>query len=317
MAFFLQGWGRVDTSLPNPIYVLQAIEASPPQVPVRIPPRTIGCFRVYNYYADVIATDNDSIEYMLIPGYFDEVRGDLQVGDIIYMNTRASDPDPQETATAIVTNIATSSPYVTIQQFNLGAGEVVTADFDDMAVFYNKIQDVSAQRLLGNPQAIEGAVEEISIGNALELPGDDTLTLSYEVITHASGTITAAEWNDMYNTPIRLTPNANGQTMIAVDRVELRQIYGGAQYTGGGTVIIGYDDEPTGLSEPATSSNISAAVINNIAATSAIARVGFTTTPIFVANAVGVGIWISNDTAVFATGNGNWEYNIWYRIFSV
>lgn len=308
MAFFLQGWGKVETSSKDQIYILQAIEAAPPQVPVRIPPRTIGCFRLYNYYASDIATGGDEQNDIDADGYFDLVRGDLQVGDII----TAYDEVDLNTVTRIVTSVNTQSPYIVTQRFDLGTGEVVTADFNDGAVTYAKIQNVTSERLLGNAQIFEGEVEEISIGNGL-IFDDPFLSVIPTVMAHASGTISAAEWNDMYNTPIQLVPVPDPDSYIIVDRVIFRQIYGGAQYTGGGTVIIGYDEEPTGLSEPATSNNISAATINNIAATSMVARVGFTT-PTFMANMLGVGIYISNQTAAFATGDGDWEYNIWYKV---
>lgn len=317
MGFFLQGWGKVDTSCNDKLVQIQEVKTlviyGPPPVYHTVTPAYVaGSFQTFNYYADVVATGSDTQGDIGTDGYFDLVRNDLQVGDIIF----AYSADDVSTVTYVVAAINAQSPYVVTEAFNLGAGEVVTADFANSAVTYAKIQDVTAQRLLGNPTGAPVAPEEISLGNGL-LFTDPFLIIPTDLTIHASGTISAAEWNDMYNTPVQIADAPAPGSMIAVDRVTLRQIYGGAQYTGGGTVVIGYDDVPTGLGEQATANSISAATITNIAATSALSRVGFTSTPIFVANAIGVGIWISNQTAVFATGNGNWEYNIWYRIIGV
>ena len=307
MGFFLQGWGKVETSNNGPIYTLHAIEASPPQVPVRIPPRKIGSFGEYNYYADAIATDQDEQIDIAVPGYFDSIRFDLQVTDII----TAYSAEEGSTATYIVTHINNASPYVVISQFNLGVGEVVTADFADEAVTYEKIQDVSANQLLGNAQVFEGEAQEISLGNGLGFNAT-TLEVSRTLLNHESGVITAAEWKDIYDTPIRLVQNPSINKLIIVERVLLRQIYAGAQYTGGGDVIVGYGDSSEGLAEPAATS-ITAAAINGIDVTGALSAVE-TTDFIFEQVTVGQDIYISNQDVPFATGTGDWEFNISYKV---
>lgn len=311
MAFFLQGWGKVETSANCEIYTLQGIAAAPPQIPHAIPPITIGSFRQYNYYADRVATNFDPIENIILPGYFDTVMGDLQVGDIIYLYSAAPDDLDRRARTTIVSAVNTSTPYVEIELVNVGIGQVTTEQFADAGILYLDIQNVSAERLLGNAQIFEGVVEEIELGNGLEFVAD-TLEVSQTLLNHVSGTITAAEWNNMFDTPIRLVQNLSINALIVIEKVLFRQLFVGDQYTGGGSVVIGYGDAPGGLEEPAATT-IDAATINNINATSSLS-VGEITGPIFEQVATGQDIYISNQDAVFATGTGDWEYNVWYKI---
>ncbi len=302
MSFYIQGFGKVNTDIDSAIFTTQSspMTNSKPAILAK----TIGSFRSYNYYSNV-----DGLDDILEEGYFDTVRFYFQVGDIITCRSE----DDNLTFSLIVSTVNTQAPYIITQRLNVGIGPVATDRFDDSSVIYEKIQNVTPNKLIGNPSAAAVSPSEISLSNGLEFSIDTFVQVKHNLLVHESGTIAAAEWNDMFNTPVLLVAPAQAGKMHLVDRIILRQIYAGAQYAGGGTVVIGYDDEPEGLSEPATLTNISAAVINNINATSAISRLGFEASPIFTDNALGMGIYISNTTGVFTTGTGNWEYNIWYR----
>lgn len=70
-----------------------------------------------------------------------------------------------------------------LQSANIGAQEVLTAAIADANVTYAKIQNVAADRLLGNPTGSPAAVSEISLGAGLAFSGS-TLAANAKVPTY-------------------------------------------------------------------------------------------------------------------------------------
>ncbi len=292
MAFTIANWARVSVSANEPLYTLASGVVT-------------GCFRTYNYYAPgVFGVSGDTQVTIATASYFDSVNYELVTGDVIF----AESVRDGTVATYLVTN---TDGVITLTAFNFGAGAIGTANIVNGAVTYAKIQNESAHTLLGNPTGGAVAPSEITLSNALEFSGT-TLEVPLNVIQYSSGTITAAQWNAMSVTPRPIIAAPGANKLVVIDRFLLRMTFVGAQYAAGGAVILQYGNTATGLGVQAASGTIAAATINAIAATSALAVTGFVNTTATVA-AVNTAITLSNQTAAFTTGDGTWEWHVWYR----
>ena len=124
--------------------------------------------------------------------------------------------------------------------------------------------------------------------------------------------LTAANIMAMYATPVLVLPAVSGR-MIAVDSVDFIMTRTATAFTGGGSAKVQYGDTEhaggTGVIASITSSTI----------TGAEGKTYTTKLPVEQANkssdsVVGVGLYISNLTAAFATGTGTAVVTIWYHL---
>jgi len=293
MTFNVQGWGRSDRTAANPIYILSDGTAT-------------GTFKQFNYYSA------DTLAVISADGYFDSIFPELSVGDII---TVYSSTD-LETATYYVSSVnpLSGGVIVVIEQFNFGAGEVTTAQFANGSVTYAKIQDMPTETLLGNSTGIASAPSAITVSSAFEWDVN-FLSIAQNVLLRDAGTITAADWNNMYAVPIQVSTGVPPfGYKYALHQFYLRQIFGTAQYINGGAVAVQYGNAVHGAG-PSASQNISAATINSMVASSAVQRTFDGPVDSLAAN--GEALFLSNGTAPFAAGDGTWEYYVYYRLVPV
>lgn len=124
--------------------------------------------------------------------------------------------------------------------------------------------------------------------------------------------LTAAQFNGMYAAPVVLVAAAGANTLIVVKQAVLEMTFVSAAYANGGAVSLEYDTVAHAAGVLASSTMAAATVNGYVASTSnmlapALASGPFTTT-------VNKGLYISNDTAPFITGDSTWFVHVWYSI---
>jgi len=211
-------------------------------------------------------------------GYFDDFVENLRVGTIILV--RASDGIGFYSVTAVTPTVTTSALAT------IGVGGV------------------------GSAQLQAGAVDNA----ALSANAVDTGKLALNTIQYAQVAMTAAEWNGMYATPKQIIAAPGAGKIIQVDAAWYDMTFVAAQYAAGGVVNLQYDSTANGAGVLATQ-DTAAATITGLAASS-IVRPAIGITAIAQATTVNKGLYMSNKTAAFTTGDGTWKINVAYRIIT-
>lgn len=126
--------------------------------------------------------------------------------------------------------------------------------------------------------------------------------------------LTAANVNGMYAAPQALLPAPGAGQMIVVERILLNAIFGSAAFTNGGVIIAQYGNTANGAGTNSCTATVAATFLTTFAANQNAAATGFTAVTTS-ANAVNQGLYLSNQTAAFATGTGcSLVANVWYKI---
>lgn len=140
----------------------------------------------------------------------------------------------------------------------------------------------------------------------------DTSKLALNTVQYAQVAMTAAEWNGMYGAPKLLVAAPGAGKRIDVICCVLRMAFVSAQYAAGGAVGLQYDSTVHGAGT-AASATLAAATVNAYAASS---NVGLA--PTLASSAITTtenkGLYISNATAAFTTGDSTWHIDLTYRI---
>lgn len=206
----------------------------------------------------------------------------LSVGDLIWIVAS----DVLEGEFAQVT--AVSSTSVTVSVFNavLGVGSVGTNNLAANAVTTAKITDANVT----------------------------SAKLAADTIQYAQVAMTAAEWNGMYASPKLIIAAPGAGKIIQVDNAWYDYTHVAASYAAGGVVNLQYDSTANGAGVLATQ-DVAAATITGLAATS-IVRPAIGITAIAQSTTVNKGLYMSNKTAAFTTGDGTWKINVAYRVIT-
>jgi hypothetical protein len=290
MAFKLPNWAEVSVSLNQGQETVTPFGGSPTLL------NAPNVF-IYGDGTDAVATIN-AADYFL-PQY-----ASLCVGDWILVN--GSD------ASEIVIVDTVSSSGVTVAGFG-GGGPIDTADIVDNAVTFAKMQEVATHTLLGNPTGGTTEVSEITLGNDLSFSGT-TLQIAPTILNYVAVPITAAQFNGMYAAPMLLIAAPGANKLIVVERMALLMTFVAAAYAAGGVVAAQYDNTVHGGGVYATNSQKAA----DFAAAASDAFLfngasGDDSDALFSA-AVNKGLYLSNLTGAFTTGDGTWVAHIWYKI---
>jgi len=133
-----------------------------------------------------------------------------------------------------------------------------------------------------------------------------------------AGTLTLAQMQTLYTTPVQVLPPLNTGFMYVVDNMVLEAEYGTAAFTGGGNIYLQYGTTPAGTT-PA-SANVAAAFLTGLSANSVISATGSinSTTGLAVSVVNGAAITLTNAAAVFAVGTGgSAAYTVYYKVVPV
>lgn len=245
--------------------------------------------KVWIYNATTTGS-NEAIATVIASGYFNDFMvnltlglGPLSVGDVIIIN--ATDASGMYSVTAVTT-------AVTVTTF-AAVGVVGTANLQDGAV--------TAAKLASD------AVTTVKIlnGNVTSAKLEDTL------LHYAAVAVTAAQFNGMYAAPKLLVAAPGANKLLVLDKVQLAMTYGSANYAAGGVAAVQYDSTANGAGVIA-STTLAAATFQAAASTAWNFNAGvvaetFTT-------CVNKGLYLSNITAAFTTGDSAMVAHVWYKI---
>lgn len=288
MTFTIANWGSTSTSLNAGQETVTPFGGSP---------TVENTCNVFTYISPT-----DAVATITASNYFLAQYASLSVGDIIW----GSGTD----ASFAVQVTAVSSTTVTVASMGLTTS-IGTADIIDHAVTYVKIQQASAHTLLGNPTSGTANVEEITLGNGLEFTGT-TLDLPNTSLVYAAVPLTAAQFKGMYDTPVQLVAAPGANKLISVDKIDLLMTFVSADYANGGVVAAQYDSTAHGAGVLASTTWAAASFF-----------VGASTGFLFGASSsvgqtfstcVNKGLYLSNLTGDFITGDSTFVAHVWYRI---
>lgn len=229
------------------------------------------------------ASATDAIATIEAANYFNDEGSiyDLQVGDVII----AEGSDASTMLQVATVDTTTSPKTITVVTFT-PVGSVGTANIQALAVTTAKIA----------ANAVTFAKLDIS------------------VLQSATVAFTAAQVAAMYATPRQLVAAGGAGTLIIVDSVWISATFVSAQYTAGGVIAPQYGNTAHGAGVAATGT-IAAATLNAVAASS---QLSFPNAAVVAANTAceNLGIFLSNATAAFATGDSTLSVTTYYRIIT-
>jgi hypothetical protein len=246
------------------------------------------------------ASATDSVATISAANYFNNEGAiyDLQVADVImvigsdantFLEVTAVDRDasPKTIATAEFT------PAGSVNTANIVNLAVTTAKIDDLAVTTGKINDLAVTT---------GKIAAAAV---------TTAKISPLVLQYAAVAITAAQFNGMYAAPKLLLVAGGANTLIVLDQVQLLMTYVSANYAAGGVAAVQYDSTANGAGVIA-STTLSAATFQAAASTGFTFNAGVV--PETFSTTVNKGLYLSNVTGAFTTGDSTFVAHIWYRI---
>lgn len=244
---------------------------------------------------------NDTVATITAANYFLSQYSTLSVGDwIMGFGTDAS-------FAVQVTAVSSTSVTVTSTGITTSIG---TANIVNNAVTYAKIQQASTVTLLGNPTGGTANVSEITLGNGLQF-SSTTLRVPLSVINYTTVSITASQFNGMYATPKLLVAAAGANTLLVLDKMDLLLTYGTAAYASGGVSAVQYDSTANGAGVLASTTN-TAAAFQVTASTGFVYNGGVV--PQTFSTCVNKGLYLSNLTGAFTTGDSAMVAHIWYKV---
>lgn len=123
--------------------------------------------------------------------------------------------------------------------------------------------------------------------------------------------VTAAQFNGMYAAPKLLLAAGGANTLIVLDQLQLVMTYGSANYAAGGVAAVQYDSTVNGAGVIA-STTLSAATFQAAASTTFTMNPGVV--PLPFTTTVNKGLYLSNITGAFTTGDSAMVAHLWYRI---
>lgn len=177
---------------------------------------------------------------------------------------------------------------------------------------------VSGNILVGNASNIASSVAmsgDVTITNAgvTAIGANKVLSsmVSPLVRKYAAVAITSAEFLGMYAAPKLLIAAGGANTLIVLDQIQLVMTYNSAAYAAGGTVAVQYDSTINGAGVIA-STTLANTVFQASASTTFTENAGVVALPF--TTTVNKGLYLSNISAAFTTGNSAFVAHLWYRV---
>jgi len=135
------------------------------------------------------------------------------------------------------------------------------------------------------------------------------------VINYVSVPITAAQFNGMYAAPKLLIAEPGANKLIVVKQMALVMTFGSADFASGGVVAAQYDNTVHGGGVLATNSEAAADFFAAASTTFLFEGVnGNTVGALPFSSTVNKGLYLSNATGAFTTGDSTFVAQIWYAI---
>ncbi len=255
-----------------------------------------------------IASTSDSLGTITTAGYMNDVAeaGIVKPNDVLYINYSDTSTFPLNTGEASTLGefkVSYSAPNWTIATVLTAIGQAAAKNVTDNTKSY--------------VASVDGAPASYTAGSLL-VSGDTNGSVGADsgynvdnLLLVASVAVTAAQFNGMYAAPKLLIAAPGANKLIVVDRMELIMTYVSANYAAGGIVAAQYDSTVHGAGVLATNSE--AAADFQAAASTTFVFNGSTVLAPF-STSVNKGLYLSNATGAFTTGDSTFVCKIHYRI---
>lgn len=244
---------------------------------------------------------NDTVAEIAASGYFNSFmqnitlgNGPLQIGDTIMVS--GSDGNGMYKVATVTTNVTVSAFAAAnaVDTANLVNGAVTAAKLASDAVTTVKILDANVT----TAKIADDAVTTAKL---------DPTTLQY-----ASVLVSAAEFNGMYAAPKLLVAAPGANKLIVLAQANVNLLWGAAQFASGGAVHIQYDSTANGAGVKASLTQAAAGFTGATANT--MFPFGQTITSFASSTTVNKGLYLSNATGAFTTGDSTFIVDVWYRV---
>ncbi len=259
-----------------------------------------------------VASTTDNLATVTGTGYLNNFGVRVKQNDVFYINYDDTSVQPVGGANANAAStlgefyVDISGSDINLVNALTGLGQAAAKDVTDNTKAY--------------VASVDGAPASYTVGDIL-LAGDTNGSIGaasgYNVNNlqqYASVAISAAEFNGMYAAPKLLIAAPGANKLIVVDQMELVMTFVSAQYAAGGVVAAQYDSTVHGAGVAATNTEAAADYTGAAASTTfrfngSVAVAAFTTS-------VNKGLYLSNQTGAFTTGDSTFVAKIHYRIIA-
>jgi hypothetical protein len=167
------------------------------------------------------------------------------------------------------------------------------------------IVDAAWTQLGGTDAMIEAATVTAGVSIQDNRTGGET--------TDVTVTLTAAQVNTMFTTPVELIPAPPAGSFLVVQQAILANENGGTAWTSGGAITVGYSNANPG-SPNALSGTIAATFLTTPVVKQILTLAGAQIASSAESTVDALGIFISNATGVFATGTGVLKIRLLYTV---
>jgi len=269
------------------------------------------------------ASSTETIAQVSAANYFADVVYDLAVGDIII--AVASDASnmlqvatvDRDAGTVTVIGFA---PTGVVDTANIVDGAITNAKVNAAAAIdFSKLATLASGRILVGSAG--GVATSVVMSGDATIIASGALTIANGAVTsakmaatllrYAAVAITAAEFNGMYAAPKLLVGAAGANTLIVLDKVDLLMTYGAANYAAGGVAAVQYDSTANGAGVIA-STTLAAATFQAAVSTGFMFNTGVV--PQTFTTCVNKGLYLSNITGAFTTGDSTFVAHVWYKV---
>lgn len=266
-----------------------------------------GTIKIWSYInlSDTLAT-------IMAASYFNGRRFALNQNDIIFI----IGSDGSE---LVRVSSAVNATSVTVVAYDaVPGGTIVNADVSAAAAIeFSKMEALATGSFVygvaGVPTvgAMGGDATVDAAGNlTIAATSVEASMLAVGIPRTATVAVSAAEFNGMYAAPKLLVAAGGANTLHIVHNVVYEVNYGTAQFANGGAVAVQYDSTVNGAGRDA-SADTAAAVFNGYTADSTVGAAGEVETGTSAAT-VNKGLYLSNETGAFDTGDSDLQVHVTY-----
>jgi hypothetical protein len=202
----------------------------------------------------------------------------------------------------------------------IAAGAIDNAKVDAAAaIAFSKLATLTSGNILvgsvGNVPtsvAMSGDVAIVASGaTTIQAGAVDSSMLNANVLRYVAVTMSAAQFNGAYAAPHLLVAAAGANTLIVLEQAQFALTYGGAAFANGGVAHVQYDSTANGAGVIASTTQ-AAANWAVTASTTLTMNAGVVALPF--ATTVNKGLYFSNITGAFDTGDSDIVVHLWYRV---
>lgn len=205
---------------------------------------------------------------------------------------------------------------------SISSGVIVNADVNtSAAIDFSKLATLTSGNILvgsaGNVATSVAMSGDVTISNAgvasLASSAITSAKMSPAVLQYTFVPISAAQFNGMYAAPMLLVAAPGANKILVLDKVELLMTFVSANFANGGVAAVQYDSTANGAGLIA-STTLSAATFFAAASTGFMFNTGVV--PQTFTNCVNKGLYLSNITGAFDTGDSTFVAHIWYKVIT-